>query len=145
MIFTVLDQNGVPMTNVTVMEEVTPASTVQNAGPVLRPDGKVHDMIGRGSFGPPLSNAAARAVAADARNTPNQIEQNHTMTIMSSSGKMAVATHQRTMSNVDANGNLRPVVSMRTTGGTYSNNYTFSHTPIKVQQVPAYVCPRVFR
>ena len=143
--FTFVNQNGVPMTDVTVTEEVSPASTVQNRNPVLRPNGKVLDLIGRGSFGPRLSNADARAAAADARNTPNTVVQDHVMTVMSKTGHLAIATHQRTFTNVDANGQLRPIVTIRTAGGTYPNNYIFSRTEIKLTPMPTHVCPRIFR
>jgi RHS repeat-associated protein len=143
--FTFLDQNGVPMTDITVTEAVTPATTVQNSNPVLRPDGKVVDLIGRGSFGPQLSNTEARAQAADARNKPNAVVQSQVMTVMSSTGQLAVASHQRILTNVDGNGQLRPVVTIRTAGGTYLNNYTFSYTRIELTAVRTYVCPSIFR
>jgi hypothetical protein len=141
MVFTVRDQNGAPMSDVTFSEEVTPASTVQNSSPVTRDDGKIVDLVGRGSFGPQLTNEQARAEARKARSEPNNIVQDHVMFIMSSSGKAAIATHSRTFSNVDANGNLRPVVSMN----NYSNNYTIQHTEIKVTPIRPFICPRAFR
>lgn len=70
--FTVKDQKGNPMSNITVTEAVTPATTVQNSSPVTRQDGKVIDLVGRGSFGPQLTEQDARAAARDARNTPNK-------------------------------------------------------------------------
>ncbi len=139
--FTVLNQNGKPMSNVTVTEQVTPATTVQNPTPVFRADGKFMDVVGRGSFEGQLTNEEARAQARDARNTPNNIVQDHVLFIRASNGRSAVATHSRTFSNVDAKGNLRPVVSVN----GYSNNYTFSHTEIKVTPVPPVICPIVIR
>jgi RHS repeat-associated protein len=141
MVFTVTDQNGAPMSNVTVSEQVTPATTLQNASPVTREDGKIVDLVGRGVFGPRLTNEEARAAARDARNTPNNIVQDHVMFMMSSSGKSAIATHSRTFSNVDGNGNLRPVVSLN----GYSNNYTITHTSIKITPIRPIICPRAFR
>ena len=139
--FTVKDQNGDPMSNVTVTEAVTPATTVQNSSPVTRDDGKIVDLVGRGSFGPQLTNEQARAVARDVRNTGNHIVQDHVMVIVSSSGRAAVATHQRIFSNVDANGNLRPVVSIN----NYSTNYTIKLTEIKLTPIQPLICPRVVR
>ena len=141
MVFTVLNQEGIPMTDITVSEAVTPASTVQNSSSVIRDDGQIVDLVGRGSFGPQVTNEQARAEARNARNTPNHITQDHVMFIVPSIGRSAIATHSRTFSNVDANGRLRPVVSVN----NYSNNYTITHTEIKVTPVPTVICPRVFR
>jgi hypothetical protein len=129
--FTIRDQQGQPMSNVTTTEAVTPASTVQNPDPVTRADGTFVDLVGRGSFGPQLTNDQARAAARDARNNPNNIVQDHVLFIMSPGGS-AIATHSRTFSNVDANGNLRPVVSVN----GISNNYTIKLSEIKVTQEP---------
>ena len=142
--FTVRDQNLITMTDITVKEEVTPADTVQNTDLVLRPDGKIVDLIGRGHFGPQLTNAEVRAVAARERNTPNTVPQSHVMTIMSSRGILAVATHERTLTNVDGNGNLLPITTVNVNGGSYPNNYTISHTRVQVRPMPIYRCPRVF-
>ena len=129
------------MTDITVSEAVTPASTVQNSSSVIRDDGQIVDLVGRGSFGPQVTNEQARAEARNARNTPNHITQDHVMFIVPSIGRSAIATHSWTFSNVDANGRLRPVVSVN----NYSNNYTITHTEIKVTPVPTVICARVFR
>ena len=134
--FTVKDQNGEPMSDITVIEIVTPVSTVQNSSPVTRADGKIVDLVGRGSFGAPLTDQEARDVASDARNKPSNIVQDHIMVITSSSGRTSLATHQRTFSNVDANGNLNPIVH---TNG-YSNNYTIRVSEIKVTPIPPRIC-----
>lgn len=136
--FAVRDEKGNPMSNITVTEAVTPASTVQNSSPVIRQDGRIVDLVGRGSFGPQLTREQALAQARDARNKPNKSVQGHVMFMMSSNGRAAVAYHQRTFSNVDAKGNLNPVVS---TNG-YSNNYTMTMSEIKVIPIRPVICPR---
>jgi len=138
--FTIRDQQGQPMSNVTTTEAVTPASTVRNTDPVTRADGTFVDLVGRGNFGPQLTNDEARAAARDARNNPNNIVQDHVLFIMSPGGS-AIATHSRTFSNVDANGNLRTVVSVN----RISNNYTITLTEIKVTQIQPRICLGVIR
>jgi len=138
--FTIRDRNGQPMSNVTTTEAVTPASTVQNPHPVTRADGTFVDLVGRGTFSPRLTNEEARAAARDARNNPNNIVQDHVLFIMSPGGS-AIATHSRTFSNVDANGNLRPVVSVN----GVSNNYTIKLSEIKVIRIQPRICLGVFR
>lgn len=138
--FTIRDQRGAPLSNVTTAEAVTPAGTIQNADPVTRTDGTFVDLVGRGIFGSQLTNEQARAAARDARNTPNTIVQDHVLFIMSPGGS-AIATHTRTFSNVDANGNLSPVVSIN----GVSNNYTLTLSEIKVTQIQPRICLGVFR
>jgi RHS repeat-associated protein len=141
MIFTVVDENGAPMLDLTISEAVTPTDTIQNSRLVTTADGKIIDLVGRGSFGSQLTREEAREEARHAQNTPNNVVQDHVMFIMSSIGRSAIATHSRTFSNVDANGNLNPVISMN----NYSNNYKITHTEIKVTPVRPLICPRVFR
>jgi hypothetical protein len=134
--FTVSDQNGNPMSDVTVIEMVTPASTIQNSSPVTRADGKIVDLVGQGSFDTPRTDREARDIARNARETPQTVVQDHVMVIISSSGKTSLATHQRIFSNVDASGHLNPV--FHTNG--YSNNYTITVSEIKVTPIQRRIC-----
>jgi len=83
----------------------------------------------------PLTRAQAGAIIVPILATPTTMTQNHRMLIASpSSGVMAVATHQRTLTNLDSQGNLIPYINPST--GRSMNNFTLTMSPIKVTQVP---------
>ena len=140
---TPLDQDGKPIPNVTVIESVTPKTTIQNPNPVTFPKGTVTDLVGRGKQTPQmltLTEAGEIIVPILSKPTPT-VTQHHKLIIVSpTSGVYAVATHQRSYTNLDAQGNLRPFVNPQT--GRSMNNFTISVSPIEVVKLPMVMCPR---
>jgi len=139
------DQNGDAIRNVTVIESVSPSDTIQNPMPVTSPTGTVTDLLGSGERHPasqPKSYEQAGQIIVPRLDKPRTITQKHQMSIFSpSSGIMAVATHTRTLTNVDQNGNLvNNIVANRKV-----NNYRISNiSPVTVVQKPMVMCP-IFR
>jgi len=136
------DQNGNPIPNVTVIESVSPSDTIQNPSPVTSPTGTVTDLVSTGERHPasqPKSMGQAAAIIVPRLDTPRTITQTHQMSIFSpTSGIMAIATHTRTLTNVDQNGNLVNNVQ----GNRKVNNYRISHiSPVTVVQKPMVMCP----
>jgi RHS repeat-associated protein len=142
---TVMDQNGDAIPNVTVMESVTPRTTTQNQDPVTSPNGTITDLVGRGvGTSDPVTRQEAANIIRPILTTPTTMTQDHRLTIMSPAnpGVMAVATHQRTLTNVDSQGNLRPYVNPAT--GRSMNNFSISVSSVTVTRIPTVMCPRVF-
>lgn len=141
--FTPRDQNGQAIKNVTVLESVTPSTTIQATEPVTFPDGVITDLVGRGVRTPqPLTYQQAGKVIVPILATPTKpVIQGHRMIIVSpSSGVYAVATHERSYTNLDANGALRPFVNPNT--GTSMNNFSINLSTISVVKVPLVMCPK---
>jgi hypothetical protein len=140
--FTIRDQNGDPIPNVTVLESVTPRTTIQNPNFVTFPDGVVTDLVGRGTqSSQPLTIQQAGNVIVPILATPTPpVVQDHMMIIMSPSGGSAIATHQRSYTNLDAQGNHRPFVNPET--GRSVNNFSITVSPVTVVKMPTVVCPR---
>lgn len=142
---TVTDQNGDAIPNATVMESVTPSTTTQSADPITFPTGTVTDLVGRGvNRSDPVSVDEGISILKTVLQTPTTITQDHRLTIMSPTnpGVTAIATHRRTLSNVDSQGNLRPFVNPAT--GKSMNNFSLSVSPVSVTRVPTVMCPRAF-
>ena len=138
------DQNGKPIPNVTVIESVQPSDTIQNPNPVTLPTGTVTDLVGSGERHPasqPKSMEQAGEIIVPRLDNPRTINQTHQMSIFSpTSGIMAIATHTRTLTNVDQNGNLVNNVQ----GSRKVNNYRISDiSAVTVVQKPMVMCPRV--
>jgi RHS repeat-associated protein len=142
---TIRDQSGRPIPNVTVMESVTPSTTTQNPNPVTSSTGTISDVVGVGQhISTPLTRQQAGSLIVPILATPSTETQTHSMRIISpSSGVMAIATHQRTLSNIDSEGNLRRYVNPST--GRSMSNFTLTVSPVTVTLVPIVMCPRVFR
>ena len=140
--FTIRDQNGDPIPNVTVLESVTPATTIQNPDFVTSSDGVVTDLVGRGEKSPkPLTIRQAGNVIVPILATPTPpVVQHHMMIIVSPSGGSAIATHQRSYTNLDAQGNRRPFVNPET--GRSMSNFSITVSPVTVAKMPTVMCPR---
>ena len=140
---TIRDQNGRPIPNVTVMESVTPSTTDQNPNPVTSSTGTISDVVGVGErTSTPLTRQQAGNLIVPILVTPTTVTQTHSMRIISpSSGVMAIATHQRTLSNIDSQGNLNPYVNPST--GRSMSNFTLTISPVTVTRVPIVMSPRV--
>jgi hypothetical protein len=126
--FTVRDENGDPIPNVTVLESVIPASTRQNSEFTTFPDGVITDLVGRGVQTTQMltiRQAGDVIVPILASPTP-PITQYHTMLIFSPSGGAAIATHTRSFTNLDSQGNLRPFANAQ--GRSVSNFSIFRFT-----------------
>ena len=137
------DQNGNPIPNVTVIESVSPSSTIQASTPVTSRSGTVTDLVGSGERHPasqPKTLEQAAQIIVPRLNAPTTITQTHQLSIFSpTSGIMAIATHTRTLTNVDQNGNLVNNV----VGNRIVNNYKISNiSSVKVVQRPMVMCPR---
>jgi hypothetical protein len=139
------DENGDPIRNVTVIESVSPSNTIQNSEPVTSPTGTITDLVGSGerhSASQLKTYKKAGQIIVPKLDTPTTIVQTHQMSIFSpSSPIMAIATHTRTLTNVDQNGNLvNNIVANQKV-----NNYRISNiSPVTVIQKPIVMCP-VFR
>ncbi|HEX7331728.1 MAG TPA: RHS repeat-associated core domain-containing protein, partial [Pyrinomonadaceae bacterium] len=137
------DQNGKPIPNVVVIESVSPGDTIQAAGPVTSPSGTVTDLVGSGERHPasqPKTMEQAAEIIVPRLDNPRTIKQTHQMAILSpSSAIMAIATHTRTLTNVDSSGNLVNNIK----GNRKVNNYTITEVsePTIVQK-PIVMCPR---
>jgi hypothetical protein len=141
--FTAQDQNGKPIQNVTTVESVTPQAVNQNPNPVTYPDGRMTDVVGKGFLSQqPLSAQQVVNIIVHVLQTPTPpVTQHHRMVIVSpTSGVYAVATHDRTYTNLDARGNLIPFVNPQT--GRSVSNFRISVSPINVVKVPMVMCPR---
>jgi RHS repeat-associated protein len=140
--FTIRDQNDDPIPNVTVLESVTPRTTIQNPNFVTFPEGVVTDLVGRGTeTSQPLTRQQAGQVIVPLLATPTPpVVQNHMMIIMSPSGGSAIATHQRSYTNLDAQGSLRPFVNPQT--GRSMSNFRITVSPVTVVRMPTVMCPR---
>jgi hypothetical protein len=138
--YTVTDENGDVIRNVTVTEEVRPSDTIQNPKPVTFPNGTVSDLVGQGQFGPQTYNQQeASTEVRKVLENPYPIIQDHALFVMSpTSGRSAIFTHQRTFSNLDANGKVRPAE----VNGRTINNFRVTLSPITVHRVPLVICPR---
>ena len=137
------DQNGDAIRNVTVIESVSPNDTIQNPNPVTSPTGTIGDLVGTGERHPATQRKSieeAGAIIVPRPDTPRIITQTHTMSIFSpTSGIMAIATHTRTLTNVDRDGNL--VNNVR--GNRKVNNYRITDiSSVTVVQKPMVMCPR---
>jgi hypothetical protein len=136
------DQNGNPIPNVTVIESVSPSSTIQASGPVTSRSGTVTDLVGSGERHPasqPKTLEQAAQIIVPRLNAPTTITQTHQLFIFSpTSGIIAIATHTRTLTNVDQNGNLVNNV----VGNRIVNNYRISISPVTVIRRPMVMCPR---
>jgi hypothetical protein len=139
---TIRDQNGNPIPNVTVFESVTPRTTIQNPNFVTFPEGVVTDLVGRGTeTSQPLTRQQAGQVIVPILATPTPpVMQNHMMIITSPSGESAIATHQRSYTNLDTQGNLRPFVNPQT--GRSMSNFRITVSPVTVVKMPTVMCPR---
>jgi RHS repeat-associated protein len=140
--FTIMDQNGKPIPNVSVLESVTPQTTIQNPNFVTFPDGVVTDLVGRGTYTPqPFTLQQAGNVIVPILATPTPpVVQGHMMIIQAPSGASAIATDQRSYTNLDAQGNHRPFVNPQT--GRSINNFSITVSPVTVVRMPVVMCPR---
>lgn len=137
------DQDGKPIPNVTVLESVSPSDTIQESKPVTSPSGTVTDLVGSGERHPvsqPKTMEQAAGIIVPRLDKPRSIVQTHQMTIVSpTSSVVAIATHTRTLTNVDQNGNLVNNV----VGNRKVNNYRITDiSPVTVIQKPVVMCPR---
>lgn len=141
---TPLDQNGNPIPDITVLESVTPSTTIQNPNFVTFPGGVVTDIVARGAHTTaPLTLQQAGDIIVPILSTPTTISQTHSVLMKSpTSSVWALAVHQRTLTNVDSQGNLRPFINAQTMRTV--NNFTITVTKVDVVQIPMVRCLRVF-
>jgi RHS repeat-associated protein len=137
------DQDGKSIPNVTVIESVSPGTTIQESNPVTSPSGTITDLVFSGERHPtsePKTVEQAAAIIVPRLDNPRTITQTHQMSIFSpTSGIMAIATHTRTLTNVDPNGNLVNNV----VGNRKVNNYRITDiSPVTVIKKPIVMCPR---
>ena len=141
--FTPTDQNGKHIPNVTVLESVTPSTTIQTPEPVTFPNGTVTDMVGRGTVSAqPLTHEQRTNLVAQilATPTPPRTQQLRLTIVSPSSGVYAVATQQRSYTNLDAQGRLQPFLYPGTR--VLRNNFSLTVSPISVVRLPMVMCPR---
>ena len=119
------------------------AACLEELGLVTSPTGTVTDLVGSGERHPvsqPKTMQQAAEIIVPRLDEPRTIVQTHQMIILSpTSSVMAIATHTRTLTNVDQNGNLVNNV----VGNRKVNNYRITDiSPVTVVQKPMVMCPR---
>jgi len=141
--FTIRDGNGKLIPNVIVLESVTPRTTIQNSDPVKFPNGVVTDLVGRGTRTSQMltmQQAGNVIVPILATPTPSKTQYHRMVIVSPTSGVYAVATHSRSYTNLDAQGNLRPYINPQT--GRSMNNFSITFSPITATKIPMVMCPR---
>jgi RHS repeat-associated protein len=138
---TPLDQNGKSIPNITVIESVIPSETIQNSAAVVYKDGVIKDLIVTGQLHSAGVSVSLSAIAAQKVSSPLTITQTQTLIMNSpSSPGLFMATYERTMSNVDAKGNLLPNKDPQGRGMV---NFRIYHPDsVPVMKIPSVICPR---
>jgi hypothetical protein len=138
---TVTDQAGKPLAGLTVSE----TNKVIEAEPELRfkenpqtvttdSNGSFTDVVGGNSTitSEPLSPEEARKTIYNQVESRVRVVTEQTLTISSpGQGVIATAVYQRTITNLDDQGNRRPATNSR---GNHVNNFSISVTPVTVSR-----------
>ncbi len=143
------DQNGNSIPNVTVREEVNstltlngvvaPTTTLQNPAPVTSPTGVVPDQVAHGIITPARVNEGSQATREGMRSilaTPTTLTQVQWLFITTPTGRVGFTVYQRTLTNVGADGTVRPYTKLSEGNFTLDRPNSVPVAPMRI------LCPR---
>ena len=143
------DQNGNSIPNVTVREEVNstltlngvvaPTNTLQNPAPVTSPTGVVPDLVSHGVITPARVDEGSQATREGMRSilaTPTTLTQVQWLFITTPTGRVGFTVYQRTLTNVGADGTVRPYTRLSEGNFTLNRPNSIPVAPMRI------LCPR---
>jgi RHS repeat-associated protein len=143
------DQNGNSIPNVTVREEVNstltlngvvaPTETLQNPAPVASPTGVVPDQVSHGVITPTRVDEGSQSTRDGMRGivaTPTTLTQTQWLFITTPTGRSYFTVYQRTLTNVGADGAVRPYTRLSEGNFTLNRPNSVPVAPMRI------LCPR---